>query len=70
MAKKRFVEVYSAGVLNQQRVYVDTTTGVNYLLLIYTANNMGSGFTALLDADGKPLITPPAELARLVDEDD
>ena len=69
MAKKRFVEVRNAGVLDQQRVCVDTMTGVNHLLLTYAANNRGSGLTVLYGADGKPLVTPPAELARLVDED-
>ena len=41
MAKKRFVQIYYAGVFEQQRVYVDTLTGVNYLLLICNTNNMG-----------------------------
>ena len=32
MAKDRFVEVYSQGVLNVAKIIVDTETGVNYLL--------------------------------------
>ncbi|MCI2241461.1 DUF6440 family protein [Adlercreutzia faecimuris] len=70
MAKKRFVRIYYAGVFEQQRVYVDTLTGVNYLLLICNTNNMGSGLTVLLDADGKPVVTPLDEIDRLAIEDD
>ena len=65
MAKKRFVQIYYAGVFEQQRVYVDTLTGVNYLLLICNTNNMGSGLTVLLDADGKPGVTPLDEIDHL-----
>lgn len=31
--KERFVEVYSQGVTNVRKVFVDTETGVNYLLV-------------------------------------
>lgn len=31
MAKDRFVEVYSQGVVNVAKILVDTETGVNYL---------------------------------------
>lgn len=57
MAKERFVEVYSQGVTNVRKVIVDVQTGVNYLLM---SSNMtgGSGITMLVDADGKPLVTP------------
>ena len=65
MAKKRFVQIYYAGVFEQQRVYVDTLTGVNYLLLICNTNNMGSGLTVLLGADGKPVVTPLDEIDHL-----
>lgn len=56
MAKERFVEVYSQGVTNIRKVIVDTETGVNYLLL---SSNMtsGCGVCALMDKDGKPLVT-------------
>ena len=51
---ERFVEVYSQGVTNVRKVFVDTETGVNYLL---ASSNMtgGCGMCALLDADGKPV---------------
>lgn len=57
MARERFVEVYSQGVTNVRKVVVDAVTGVNYLLL---SSNMtgGCGVSVLVDADGKPLVTP------------
>lgn len=60
MAQERFVEVYSQGVTNVRKIVVDTQTGVNYLLM---SSNMtgGSGITVLVDADGKPLVTPLGE---------
>ena len=60
MAKERFVEVYSQGVTNIRKVIVDTETGVNCLLL---SSNMtsGCGVTVLVDAEGKPLVTPLSE---------
>ncbi len=60
--KERFVEVYSQGVTNVRKVFVDTETGVNYLL---ASSNMtgGCGMTVLVDADGKPVVTH-------LDEDD
>lgn len=53
---ERFVEVYSQGVTNVRKVFVDTKTGVNYLI---ASSNMtgGCGMCALLDADGKPVVT-------------
>ena len=49
----RFKKVYRQGVLEKLEVWVDTETGVNYL---FKANGYG-GMTALLDKDGKPVIT-------------
>lgn len=53
---ERFVEVYTQGVTNVRKVFVDTETGVNYLI---ASSNMtgGCGMCALLDADGKPVVT-------------
>ncbi|MBR5123538.1 MAG: hypothetical protein IKU90_00275 [Clostridia bacterium] len=43
----------------QCRILVDRKTGVNYL---WTASGYSGGLTVLLDADGKPVVTPvPAE---------
>lgn len=60
MAQERFVETYSQGVTNVRKIIVDTQTGVNYFL---ASSNMtsGCGISILVDADGKPLITPIGE---------
>ena len=55
MAKERFVEVYSQGVVNVEKIIVDTETGVNY---VFRKDGYGGGMTALLDKDGKPVISP------------
>lgn len=60
MAQERFVEVYSQGVTNVRKIVVDAQTGVNYLLMSSSMTG-GSGITVLVDADGKPLVTPLGE---------
>ena len=59
---KRFIcTEISGGAFSgvQCRVLVDRETGVNYL---WTAAGYAGGLTVLLDADGKPIVTPvPAE---------
>lgn len=57
MAKDRFVEVYSLGVANVEKIIVDTETGVNYVLAS-SSLTVGCGMSVLLDADGKPVVTP------------
>jgi len=57
MAKDRFVEVYSQGVVKVAKILVDTETGVNYLLGSHNKAN-GTGLTVLVDRDGKPIVTP------------
>lgn len=55
---KRFIctEVSrSAFDATQSRVLVDRKTGVNYL---WTEGGYSGGLTVLLDADGKPIVTP------------
>ena len=37
------------------RVLVDRKTGVNYL---WTASGYAGGLTVMLDAEGKPIVTP------------
>ena len=55
MAKeKRFVRAYSQGISGWE-VWIDTKTGVNYL---YHQSGYAGGLTVLLDADGKPVVTP------------
>ena len=46
----------SQGVLDQMEIWVDTETGVNYL---YRHLGYSGGLTVLLDAEGKPVVTPP-----------
>lgn|GEM_PF-650350 len=54
MAKyNRFIKIYGA-TFNEQ-IWVDRETGVNYLV-------MQSGVCPLIDACGKPIITPQNEL--------
>ncbi len=58
MAKDRFVEVYSQGlVTNVAKIIVDTETGVNYLLASHDLR-VGTGLTVLVGPDGKPVVTP------------
>ncbi|MBR6533815.1 MAG: xylan 1,4-beta-xylosidase [Clostridia bacterium] len=55
MAKeKRFIKVHSEG-LGANEIWVDSETGVNYF---YHNGGYGGGLTPLLDAFGKPIITP------------
>ena len=39
----------------QQRVLVDRQTGVNYL---WTSGGYAGGLTVLVDAEGRPIVTP------------
>ena len=55
MAEKRFVKIYSDGVLGANEIWVDQKTGVNYL---FHASGYAGGLTPLLDRDGKPIVTP------------
>lgn len=57
MAKERFVEVYSQGLTNVEKIIVDTETGVNYILAS-SALTVGCGMSVLVDQDGKPVVTP------------
>ena len=53
--QKRFVKIYAQGGLSTAfQIWVDTKTGVNYVV---SQNGYGGGMTALLDRDGKPVIS-------------
>ncbi|MGM9637414.1 MAG: DUF6440 family protein [Eubacteriales bacterium] len=52
---ERFEKVYTQGNLSGIEIWVDRETGVNY---IFGYNGYAGGMTVLLDADGKPVITP------------
>ena len=51
----RFVKIYSQGFVGTMEIWVDTKTGVNYL---WQQSGYAGGLTALLDRDGKPIISP------------
>ena len=54
MKEKRFEKVYSQGA-GSTAILVDKETGVHYL---FHSSGYAGGLTVLLDADGKPVITP------------
>lgn len=51
---ERFEKIYSQGRLTRIEIWVDKQTGVNYVF--HQSGNAG-GMTALLDRDGKPVIS-------------
>lgn len=55
MAKdNRFEKTYSQG-MGSVEIWVDKETGVNY---IYRQSGYSGGLTVLVDAEGKPVVTP------------
>jgi hypothetical protein len=53
---KRFVKVYNQGFFDRtMEVWVDKKTGVNYLA---TQSGYSGGLCVLVDAQGKPIVTP------------
>ncbi len=52
--EKRFVKVYSDGVMNISEIWVDVKTGVNYF---FRQSGYAGGLTPLLDRDGKPIVS-------------
>lgn len=44
---------------NYMAIYVDRQTGVNYL---FSSCGNAGGLTVLVDAQGKPIVTPPSQL--------
>lgn len=55
----RFAEVFSKGKVDYIEVLVDKRTGVNY---VFRSAGYFGGLTALLDKDGKPVVTPVSDL--------
>ncbi len=55
--EKRFIKFYSES-MGENQIFVDSATGVNYF---YHKSGYGGGLTVLLDADGKPVVTPIKE---------
>ena len=55
MAKdNRFEKIYSQG-MGSMEIWIDKETGVNY---VYRQSGYSGGLTVLVDADGKPVVTP------------
>ena len=52
---KRFVRAFSQGALHGMEIWVDRQTGVQYL---FRQSGYAGGMTVLLDAEGKPLLSP------------
>ena len=52
--EKRFVRIYSDGMVTVNEIWVDTRTGVYYFY--HAAGNSG-GLTPLLDRDGRPVVS-------------
>ena len=63
MKKDRFIKVYSQNSWfgSNVRILVDVETGVNYLFCI---EGYGGGITALLGADGKPVVWSREQIER------
>ena len=55
--EKRFVRTYSQE-MGSSEIWVDKQTGVNYF---WHADGYSGGLTPLLDAQGKPIVTPIIE---------
>lgn len=52
----RFIRVHKQSTMSgYQEIWVDRMTGVNYLFI---SRGYGAGLTPLLDAQGKPVVTP------------
>lgn len=51
----RFEKIYSQGTMNVTEIWVDKTTGVNYL---FHVSGYAGGLTPLLDREGKPVVSP------------
>ncbi len=61
MAKNddQFIRAYKQGQLSGVEVWIDKATGVNYM---FAFNGYAGGLTVLVDAEGKPIVTPLEEL--------
>lgn len=51
----RFIKIHAEGTKDGTEIWVDRVTGVNY---VFHYRGYVEGFTPLLDAEGKIVITP------------
>lgn len=59
---KRFLKIYTQGMMEGIQIWVDRQTGVQYL---FQFSGYSGGVTPLLDENGKPVIMTAEELAGL-----
>ncbi|MBR5512713.1 MAG: xylan 1,4-beta-xylosidase [Ruminococcus sp.] len=60
----RFIKVLKESSLaSATEIWIDRATGVNY---IFHKDGYGGGLTVLLDRDGKPVVTSPEELDKVL----
>lgn len=52
--EKRFIKIYSQGMVDGIEIWVDQVTGVNYL---YHYSGHSGGLTLLVDREGRPIIS-------------
>ena len=64
-ATGRFIKIYAEGAKEGTEIWVDRMTGVNY---VFHYRGFLEGFTPLLDADGKPVITPVVDGTEFLDD--
>lgn len=50
----RFQKIYSQGTISVFEIWIDTTTGINY---VFHKDGNAAGFTPLLNQEGKPVVT-------------
>ena len=58
MKQERFERIYQQGHLTVTEIWVDRETGVSYL---WHEDGYSGGLAPLLDAQGRPIITPREE---------
>lgn len=58
-SNKRFVKTYKQKGVSHMEIWVDKETGVNYLVHL---SGYAASITPLLDANGKPIVTPLGEI--------
>lgn len=60
----RFIKIFAEGTKEGTEIWVDRKTGVNY---VFHYRGCVEGFTPLLDAEGKPVITPVIDETKFLD---
>lgn len=63
-ATNRFIKIFAEGNKEGTEIWVDRKTGVNY---VFHYHGCVEGFTHLLDAEGKPVITPVIDDTNFLD---